>query len=111
MSLEQLRAVRKAGKRPDSVNVVIGQPAALDDHPGVVVIAADPSALDLRPLLGMPVHVIDLQDDSSRTLAVVAALERLKVKALGVCGPYGACGSSPEHEYAMERYRESLCRS
>lgn len=111
MSLEQLRAVRKAGKRPDSVVVLIGRPFTVDDDAGVVVLTDSPEATDLRPLLGMPVHVIDLQDDDTRTLAVLKALQALKVKPLGVCGRAGTCGLSKEHEYAMERYRESLCRT
>lgn len=110
MSLDQLRAVRKAGKRPDSVNVIVGR-ADCDDNAGIVQIDCDPSALDLRPLIGLPVHVIDLQTDAGRTLAVVAALERLEVKALGVCGPTWSFGVSEDHEHAMRLYREALCRT
>lgn len=110
MSLDQLRAVRLAGKRPEGVVVVIGH-ANVDDDSGLVQIDGNPQTADLRPLIGMPVHVIDLQDDPSRTLAVMAALEELNVKPLGICGPAGSCGVSPQHERAMRLYRESLCKS
>lgn len=109
MSLSQLRDLRHAGQRPAFVSVLIGRPASFDDHPGVVVINRDPSHTDLSPLVGLPVHVIDLQGDTRLTLRTLAALEELKVKPLGVCGPAGSCGVSPEHETAMQIYREALC--
>jgi hypothetical protein len=110
MSLDLLREVRRAGQRPESVIVVIGR-ADMDDSAGVVQITDTPHSMDLRPLIRMPVHVIDLQDDAGRTRAVIAALEELNVTPLGICGPAGSCGVSKEHERAMERYRESLCKS
>jgi hypothetical protein len=107
MSLAELRAVRIAGQRPDSVIVVIG-PANLDDGPDMVQVSAGD---DLRPLIGLPVHLFDLAGDTRQTLAIIRELAALNVKPLGVCGPAGACGVSPEHERCMERFREVLCLS
>lgn len=107
MSLAQLRAVRLAGQRPESVIVIVGA-ADVADSPGVVVV--EDETADLRPLLGLPVHVIDMQNESERFVRVLDALEALKVKQLGVCGALWSCGVSEEHERAMERYRESLCK-
>lgn len=110
MSLAQLRQVRRGNHRPPSVTVVIGRaPAWITDGPGFVQIDCDPHDLDLRPLVGLPVHVLDLQEDRRLTLHVIAALEDLKVSPVGICGPAGSCGVSPEHEAAMTRYRELLC--
>lgn len=108
MSIDQLRDLRRSGHRPAAVTVIIGKPhKATEDGPDKVVIHhAD---ADLSPLQGLPVHVIDLQGDPTHTLAVMDALMRVSVRPLGICGPAGACGSSPEHERAMRRYRESLC--
>jgi hypothetical protein len=105
MSLADLRAVRLAGQRPESVIVVIGR-ANMDDGPDVVQVSAFD---DLRPLIGLPVHLFDLAGDTRQTLAIIRELTALNVKPLGVCGPAGSCGVSPEHERAMERFRELLC--
>lgn len=107
MSLADLRAIRRAGKKPDSVIVLIGK-ADVDESEGIVQI--EDEAQDLRPLVGLPVHVIDLTDNPDRTSRILDALHALKVKPLGICGPAGACGVSERHEYAMQLYRESLCQ-
>ncbi len=106
MSLDQLRALRRNGKRPASVAVLIGHPRPFDDGPGIVTVSRADE--DLRALLGLSVHVIDVQADPGLTLAVIAALEALSVRPLGICGPAGACGVSPDHEWAMDHYRRSL---
>lgn len=108
MSLSQLRDLRLSGHRPTTVTVIIGKPhKSTEDGPDKVVITG--ADADLSPLQGLPVHVIDLQADPAYTLAVMDALERVSVRPLGICGPAGACGVSPEHERAMTRYRKSLC--
>jgi hypothetical protein len=80
----------------------------MDDGPDVVQVSAFD---DLRPLIGLPVHLFDLNGDTRQTLAIIRELSALNVKPLGVCGPAGSCGVSPEHERAMERFRELLCLS
>lgn len=108
--MRQLLAARRRNQRPDSVTVLVGQaPKYFHDTPAHVVVDRDLMDMDLSPLVGLPVHVIDLQNDAAVTQRVLAALEDLKVQPLGVCGPLGACGVSREHEAAMRRYREALC--
>jgi hypothetical protein len=110
MSLIQLRDLRRRNKRPVSVAVLIGKPPRSFEHgPDSVVIDREPFDMDLSPLVGLPVHVVDLQGDSSLTLRVIEALEGCNVKPLGVVAPAGCCGASPEHERAMRMYRETLC--
>jgi hypothetical protein len=107
MSLAQLRSMRLGGQRPASVTVIVGRPPkSLEDGPDVVVV--NRSDADLSPLVGLPVHVIDM-GDAKAVLRVIAQLEALKVVPLGICGPAGACGVSREHEQAMRTYRETLC--
>lgn len=108
MSLSQLRTMRRSGKRPAQVTVLIGRPSRhFEDGPAYVAIGK--ADADLSPLVGLPVHVLDLQDDSTLTLRTIEALEKLGVTPLGICGPAGSCGSSPEHERAMELLRRTLC--
>lgn len=110
MSLHQLRTLRRGGRRPEQVTVIIGKPPkSFEDGADKVVIASDPARLDLSPLVGLPVHVLDLQADSSLTLRAIAALEAVNVRPLGICGPAGACGVSEDHEHAMASYRRALC--
>lgn len=109
MSLRQLLALRRKGSRPEHVNVIIGRPASFDDGPGIAVV--ERADEDLSPLMGLPVHVVDLAGDAALTLAVIHQLETLSVRPVGICGPVGACGVSPEHEQAMRLYREALCRT
>lgn len=110
MSLEQLRTLRRGGNRPVSVTVIVGTPPkSFDDGPDKVLIRT--AIPDLSPLVGLPVHVIDLQDDSDLTYRVIAGLEAVNVIPLGICGSVGSCGVSSDHERAMELYRETLCQS
>lgn len=106
MSLDRLLQLRRSGGRPDSVIVVVGTPKHLEDSPGTVVI--DRAGMDLRALVGLPIHLIDVQRDLDVLLAAMAATEEAGVKVLGACSWVGSCGVSPEHERAMNRYREGL---
>ena len=109
MSLEQLRRLRLSGKRPAMVTVILGRPVGgIEDGPGIAVIR-DPRKTDFSPLVGVPVHLIDVQDDPGATLAAIDALQAAQARAVGICGPAGACGVSEEHERAMARYRRTLC--
>lgn len=110
MSLDTLRRLRQSGHRPATVTVIVGKPPAWHDasSPARVVIDRDPAAMDLRPLVGLPIHLIDIQDAEARLLAAMDATEAAGVKVLGACSAAGACGVSPEHERAMRRFRECL---
>jgi hypothetical protein len=109
MSLDQLRTLRRAGRRPESVVVIVGKPRVAVDGPGFVVIDRDPRQMDLTPLIGLPVHLIDVQRDTDRLFAAMDATQTAGAKPLGACSAAGACGVSEDHERAMWRYRETLC--
>lgn len=112
MSLESLRSMRRTGRRPDSVVVIVGKPPAwMEDSPGTVAIDRDPALLDLRALVGLPIHLIDIQSDLDLTLAAMDATEAAGVKVLGACSAAGSCGVDEKHENAMRRYRENLCQT
>lgn len=108
MSLSQLRTLRRGGHRPSTVTVIVGTPKPFDDGPDKVVITG--ALPDLSPLVGLPVHVLDVQEDPAFTRCVIDALQAISVTPLGICGPAGACGVSDDHEHAMQLYREALCR-
>lgn len=107
MSLEQLRMLRRAGRRPASVVVVVGKPSVCDEPHFVEA----HRGADLRVLVGLPVHVIDVQQDPAVTAQVLDSLLALKVQFMGICGPAGACGVNEQHEQAMQRFRETICLS
>jgi len=112
MSLDSLRSMRRAGRRPDSVVVIVGKPPEwMEDRAGIVVVDSDPSTLDLRALVGLPIHLIDIQSDLDLTLAAMDATEAAGVKVLGACSAAGSCGVDEKHENAMRRYRENLCQT
>jgi hypothetical protein len=112
MSLEQLRVLRRGGRRPSvAVRVVIGKPPRwFDDGPLDVVIDRPLTDLDLRPLLGLPVEVFDIQDNADFTMSVVARLEELKTTLIGAVGRFGQVGVSPEYVAVLTRHWERLCR-
>lgn len=110
MSIEKLRDMRRLGQRPVRVVVIIGNPnkrLELGSRSDVVIV--NRADMDLSPLVGLPVHVMDIAGERDATLRVLAQLEGVKASFLGICGPAGSCGVSPEHEIAMQRYREVLC--
>ena len=111
MSLETLLQLRRAGHRPAMVTVIVGKPPAWVDapDPAKVVIDRAPSRMDLHALVGLPIHLIDIQSDTARLMAAMEATDRAGAKPLGACSAAGSCGVSPEHELAMTRYRERLC--
>lgn len=109
MSIRHLLNLRRTGKRPDSVIVLVGKPRRLDDGPGFVVIDRDPATLDLRALVGIRIHLIDVQADIDFFDAAAKATLAAGCTLLGACIATGAVGVSAEHERALVRYRESLC--
>lgn len=111
MSLDSLLRLRRSGHIPaDPITVIVGKPPAwFEDDPSTVVIDRDPDSLDLRALVGLSIHLIDIQGDTSLLLKAMTATEEAGAKPLGACTAAGACGVSLEHELAMTRYRENLC--
>lgn len=109
MSLDQLRRLRRNGKRPECVTVFLGTPGVIEDGPSLVVVDRDD--LDLRPLVGLPLHLIDLRAEPDFTLRVIADLQELGTTLLGAATSNGVVGVSAEHEQAMRRFRRTLCES
>lgn len=110
MSLSTLQQVRRSGRRPSGVIVLVGKPPRWHvDTPGIVVIDRAPAMLDLRALVGMPIHLIDLQSDEALLRQAMDATQAAGAVVKGACSAVGACGVSLEHETAMRRYREGLC--
>ena len=64
-----------------------------------------------RALVGLPIHLIDIQSDTDLLLKTMEATEAAGVKVLGACSDLGSCGVDEKHETAMRRYRENLCQT
>lgn len=108
MSLEQLRDLRRKGQRPVFAEVIIGRPGKhFEDGPNQVVVSRD--GMDLSPLVGMRLHIMDVQRDIDLTLRVVCQLQQLQTVLVGACGHYGPFASTPEHQVALRRCWEALC--
>ncbi len=113
MSLETLAKLRRARKRPQFAHVVLGDaPAWFGEGPGEVVIrpADRPEFLDLRALVGIPIHVIELARDDARFEATVDALLAAGAHIDGLVSWAGATAETPEYEAALVRLREQLCQ-
>lgn len=54
MSLQTLRDMRMARRRPGLLMVVIGARTPVDDRPDVVTVLDAPERLDWRPVIGVP---------------------------------------------------------
>lgn len=111
MSLSQLRQLRRAGHRPSrQIMVIVGRaPRDFDDRPTEVVIEGGPGLVDLSPLVGLTVNVVDMVGDPDVMLRVLAGLQDIKAEVVGMVGAYGAVGLNPDHERLLRRYRELLC--
>ncbi len=107
MSLEALRQLRRSGRRPECVFVFVGRPRYDYESPAVVVIDRD--GMDLRPLLGVGVYLIDVQSDPDFTLRVVAELQALQTTLRGGAVPFGAVGADESHETSMQLFRMAMC--
>lgn len=107
MSIEKLRDMRRNGQKPLTTTVIVGRPCKSFEDNATTVVVRD--GMDLSPLVGLRVQVIDLQRDPDVSLRVIAQLEQLQTVLVGAYGPYGAIASNPEYEHAMRRYWETLC--
>jgi hypothetical protein len=108
MSLDQLRNLRRNGGRPRLVTVIVGTPSVIDDDAHYVVIDREPALLDLRPLVGLPIQLIDVQKDADFLRRVMAATEEVGVKVMGASSAVGTFGVSPDHERVLSHYRELM---
>ena len=86
MSLAAIRTLRVKGERPAFVQIVVGPcPDWLPDDETVVKVPADaiPSRMDWRPLVGLPVFLIETRDLPHLVSDVLCETERQNVKFLG----------------------------
>lgn len=112
MSLASLLELRRARMRPDGVNVILGTPPKwLQDGPDFVVIRPSdtPSLLDLRPLVGLPVLVVEMERNDVRFVRAVEAIQQAGGRINGLVSSAGATAATPEQETLLTRYREILC--
>lgn len=102
LSLETLIQLRKSGKSPAAIWVVVGNcPTSIRSLPDTIAVDANPSAMDWRPVVGLHVDIFDLSDDAMLLLRTMDAVEAAKPKAIGIACTEGVLGLSEQHERAM----------
>lgn len=111
MSLRDILELRRERLRPADVKVILGTPAHFDDGPGFVVIRPSdlPATMDLRPLVGLPVYVIELERNDTRFERVVEALQAAHAHIVGLVSSSGASAPTPREQELLVKYRELLC--
>lgn len=118
MSLESLRNLRRAGRKPDAVvKIIVGpKPNWLDDTAAVVHIRPDatPEDMDWRPTIGMWVVVFLTGNDRALGARVLACLEAAKAKVYGAAdleGTYPCIADATErHHKNLRQSMELLCQ-
>jgi hypothetical protein len=118
MSLDTLRDLRRAGSKPDApVKVILGtRHTWLQEWPDMVLLreSDNPSLMDWRPLVGLPVVILAQTNDAARTLSVVEAVIAAGARLLGAVDPDG---SYPIEERGSDTHRlfkktwEAVCQS
>jgi hypothetical protein len=111
MSLDTLRAMRMNHRRPARVFVIIGQaPQGLSDEPDTVVIRANdnPRLMDFRPLIRLPVNVIDSGSHDALMDLTLDAVSAAGGRIEGIAGSAGIVGENPEHERLLKNFKEVL---
>lgn len=113
MSLETLANLRRMRMRPQFAHVVIGDPPDwFGDDPREIVIRPNdkPGFIDFRPLVGIPVNVVELRRDDALFASVIEALQDAGAHIDGLVSVAGATASNRELERALCRLRELLCQ-
>lgn len=119
MSLADIRELRRKGKKPSGVVLVLigPKPRWADDDGQLVVVAAheDPRLMDWRPLVGLWVALLTgVGVAKARTLSVVEALEAAGAKFFGAADEHATypltVGAGVRHELALRRNWDLLCR-
>ncbi len=111
MSLQDILELRRDRLRPHSVMVIVGTPADFVDGPEYVVVRPgdNPAALDLRPLVGIPVYLIELERNDRRFEAVIESVQRAKAHIVGLVSCAGASAPTERERELLVKYRELLC--
>lgn len=104
MSLESLTQLRKSGRTPAALWVVVGKcPQSIRALPDTIAVDEKPDAMDWRPVIGLHVDVFDLSNDPMLLLRTMDAIEAAKPKCIGVACNEGVLGLSEQHERVMTR--------
>ncbi len=113
MSLTAIRNTRMAGQRPALVFVVIGPHAPVHDDNTLVLVADDdrPEAMDWRPLVGLPVVLIQPAARPALAQRAIDAMHEVGVNFIGTADPLGALplDDRPGLEQILTKAREQLC--
>lgn len=111
MSLAHILELRRARMRPVDVKVIVGTPANFDDGPDFVVIRPHemPATMDLRPLVGLPVYLIELERNDARFERVIEAVQAARAHIVGLVSISGASAPTPREQELLFKYRELLC--
>lgn len=111
MSLADILQLRRDRVRPADVKVIVGTPSCFEDGPEYVVVRPGdlPSLLDWRPLVGIPVYVIELERNDRRFEAVIEAIQRAKAHIVGLVSCAGASAPTEREQELLVKYRELLC--
>jgi hypothetical protein len=109
MSLQTLTAMRKTGRAPAAIWVVVGNcPDSLKNLPDTIAVSRAPAAMDWRPVVGLHVDVFDLSEDAVLLDQTIEAIERAHPLAVGVACTAGVVGLSDEHEFSLRAIRRHL---
>lgn len=104
-----LANVRRRGITPPAVWVYVGQPPeAFAGAPDVIVVTANPRAIDWRPLVGLHVDVVEVGDQGPLFFQTVHAAESGKPRSIGIACRNGVAGLNAEHEQLLKRLQRQL---
>lgn len=104
-----LANVRRRGITPPSVWVYVGQPPAwFVGAPDVIVVTANPRAIDWRPLVGLHVDVVEVGDQGQLFFQTVNAAETGKPRSIGIACRNGVAGLSAAHEQLLKKLQRQL---
>jgi hypothetical protein len=116
MTLAAIRSLRMRGERPGFVEIIVGPcPDWFPDGETVVKVPANanPARMDWRPLVGLPVFLIETADLPHLVSDVLSETERHGVKFLGAALTTGIypCSDSFNDEFSasLRRTKELLC--
>lgn len=104
-----LAQMRRAGKSPVSIFVYVGTPPKwVQSAPDVVVVTANPRAIDWRPLVGLHVDVVEVGDQGPLFSQTVHAAESGKPRSIGIACRKGVAGLNDAHEQLLKRLQRQL---
>ena len=104
-----LANVRRRGIAPPGVFVYVGKPPKwVTEAPDVIVVTANPRAIDWRPLVGLHVDVVEVGDQGPLFFQTVQAAETGKPRSIGIACRNGVAGLNDEHEQLLKRLQRQL---